>query len=305
VIRARKIAALAFATLATGLWRPARAQNADTAVARRAAECPSCAEWNVSQKPFHVFGNVWYVGTHGLSSILITSPGGHILLDGALPESAPLIAANVASLGFRIADVKLILNSHVHFDHAGGLAALQAASGAKVAATVSSAKALRAGHSFDDDPQFGAILPYAPVRNVQVVRNGETLHVGPLGITAHVTAGHTPGGTTWTWRTCENARCLDLVYADSQTPVSADDFFYTRSTTYPNAVSDFEQGLAVLESLHCDVLLTPHPDASSFWERIAKRDAGDADGFVQPDACQRYAAAGRQRLATRLAKERR
>jgi metallo-beta-lactamase class B len=115
--------------------------------------CDACAAWNVSQAPFRLYGNSWYVGVHGLSSVLITSDKGHILIDGDLPESAPKVADSIRSLGFRVEDIKLILNSHVHYDHAGGIAELQRLSGAKVAASALSAKVLTSGKSGRDDPQ--------------------------------------------------------------------------------------------------------------------------------------------------------
>ena len=128
--------------------------------------CEPCAEWNKPLEPFQIFGNTWYVGTGGLSSILVTSDKGHILIDGGLPQSAALIAANIRKAGFKLEDVKLILNSHTHYDHAGGIAALQRASGAKVAASPLAAAALEQGGPTEDDPQFTfghAHNDYAPV----------------------------------------------------------------------------------------------------------------------------------------------
>lgn len=269
----------------------------------RADECPSCAEWNVPQQPVRIFGNTYHVGTHGLSAILITSKQGHVLLDGALPESAPLIQANIKALGFRIEDVKLIVNSHAHFDHAGGISALQRASGAAVAASPASAPVLKRGESGPNDPQYGVLLSFPAVDKVRVISDGETLRVGPLALTAHFTPGHTPGGTSWSWRSCEGGRCLNLVYADSQTPVSADGFLYTRNQTYPSAIADFARGFAVLERLPCNVLLTPHPGASRLWERVAERTRGVKDALVDSGACRRYAATARQQLARRKASE--
>lgn len=260
-------------------------------------------EWNAPQKPFKIFGNTWFVGTHGLSALLVTSPNGHALIDAGLPESAPLIAQNIAALGFRIQDVKLIVNSHVHYDHAGGIAELQKLSGARVVATPSTASVLKRGDSEDDDPQFGLTLPFPKVANVSTMKEGEIVKGGDVALTAHFTGGHTPGGTTWAWTSCEGARCVNLVYADSQTPISADDFYFTRSKTYPNGIRDFEHGFKALESMNCDILITPHPDASVLWQRVAKRDGGDANGLVDNMACKRYAAGARQRLATRIATE--
>jgi metallo-beta-lactamase class B len=265
--------------------------------------CESCAEWNAPQRPFRVYGNTYYVGTHGLAAVLVTSPEGHVLIDGGLPQSAPRILENIRALGFRPEDVRLILNSHAHFDHAGGIAALQRATGAVVAASPRSAPVLERGASGPDDPQYGALPAFPQVREVHVISDGEPLTVGPLTLTAHFTAGHTPGGTSWSWRSCEESRCLDLVYADSQTPVSADGFYFTRSRTYPWALSDFEHGFQVLERLPCDILLTPHPAASRLWERVAARKAGNADALVDPGACRAYAAAARDQLAVRLERE--
>ena len=262
-----------------------------------APSCADCARWNQSQAPFRIFGNTWYVGVQGLSAVLVTSPEGHVLIDGDLPESAPRIAASIGALGFSIKDVKLILNTHVHFDHAGGIAALQKMSGARVAASANSAPVLRRGESGPDDPQYGMLPSIDKIDEVAVFQDGETLRVGSLALTAHLTPGHTPGGTSWTWTSCEKARCLHLVYADSLTPVSAPSFEFSRSRQYPNAVADFERSFATLESLPCDILLTAHPDASDFWERRAHR------ALIDPKACARYAATGRERLRKRLATE--
>lgn len=264
-----------------------------------ASECPSCAAWNARHDPVRIYGDSYYVGTDGLGAILLTSNDGHILIDGGLPESAPMILASIRALGFRIEDVKLILNSHAHFDHSGGIAALQRASGATVAATAWSAAVLERGAAAPDDPQYGVLLSFPPARRVRVIEDGETLRVGSLALSAHLTPGHTPGGTTWSWRSCAEGRCLELVYADSQTPISADGFRFSGS----QAAAGFEQGFAILEQLQCDVLLTPHPGASKLWDRLAARERGEADALVDADACRRYAAAARQQLTQRLASE--
>jgi metallo-beta-lactamase class B len=289
------------AALTFGSASLAHAQTADTS---RARACPSCAEWNAPQSPLRLFGNTYFVGTHGLSAILITSSDGHVLIDAGLPESAAPILASIRTLGFKPEDVKLILNSHAHFDHAGGIADVQRASGATVAASAWSAGVIGNGTSPASDPQHSIILPYPAAHDVKVIADGDTLRVGPLALTAHFTGGHTPGGTTWTWRSCEGARCLDLVYADSQTPVSADDFFFTRNATYPTAIADFERSDVTLEHLSCDLLITPHPGASSLWERLAARDAGAATPpLVDSGGCKRLAATAREALAKRIAIE--
>ena len=286
--------------LLCGCAVPAAAQTVNDTAGYSAQDCPSCADWNAPADPARLHGNTYYVGTHGLSAVLITSPDGHILIDGGLPNSAPLIVRSIRKLGFREQDVKLILNSHVHYDHAGGLAALQRMTGAVVAASPASVAAIRSGKADRNDPQYEIALPYAPVRRANQFKFGDTLRVGRLAVVPHSTPGHTAGGTTWTWRSCEAANCYDFVYADSQTPVSADNFFFTRNTTYPNAIRDFERGLATLEKLSCDVLVTPHPAASRMWERLAGKDGAK---LVDGEACRRYAQAARRNLARRIEQE--
>jgi metallo-beta-lactamase class B len=269
----------------------------------RSAPCKDCAAWNATQAPFRIYGNTYYVGVRGLSSILITSDHGHILIDGDLPESVPKIEASIRALGFRLQDVKLILNSHVHFDHAGGIALLQKLSGAQVAASAASAKVLRSGHLGPDDPQFGRLPAIPRVNRVQLIRNDQTLRIGPLEVTAHLTPGHTPGGTSWSWKSCEQARCLNIVYVDSLAPVSSDSFRFTRNATYPNVLQDFEQSFAAVSALPCDILLTPHPEASGLWSRLERRDHGEADALADATACRHLAATARARLEERVAKE--
>jgi len=267
-----------------------------------ASSCKNCAVWNAPQQPFRIYGNTYYVGTHGLGSVLITSPAGHILIDGALAESVPQIVSHIRSLGFRVEDIKLIVNSHVHYDHAGGIAELQKLSGARVAASAWTADVMRKGIVPHDDPQFGVIFPIARVAQVTTVKDAEVLHAGSIAITAHFTPGHTKGGTSWTWRSCENGQCLNMVYADSLTPVSSDDFLFTRSKDYPNAIADFERSYSFLESTPCDILITPHPDFSKLWQRLEQRNS-NPNALIDPAACRTLAGTSRQDLKARLAEE--
>jgi metallo-beta-lactamase class B len=263
--------------------------------------CSSCAEWNRPQTPFHIFGNTFYVGTHGLSSILITSEAGDFLIDGDLPESAGQIVANVRSLGFRIEDMKIIVNSHVHFDHAGGLRELQRLSGARVYASRWSAAVMRKGAVAHDDPQYGVITPISPVKNLTELHDGETLNLGRISLTAHLTPGHTPGGTSWTWQSCERDVCYDMVYADSLTPVSAPSFHFT---AHAQLMRGFEKSFAFLETTPCDILLTPHPEASDLWDRIEEHRRGTKpDPLVDRGACRKLAEKAREQLAVRQQEE--
>jgi metallo-beta-lactamase class B len=270
-----------------------------------AIQCAKCVEWNRAQKPFRIFGNTYYVGTHGLSSILITSKDGHVLIDGDLPQSAKQISENIRTLGFRITDVKLILNSHVHFDHAGGIARLQRLSDARVLASEWSAEVLRTGRPRRGDPQYVGGISFAPVARVEEIRDGEQIRAGKISMKAHLTPGHTPGGTSWTWESCDGSVCRNMVYADSLTPVSSDGFRFTDSPDHPHALEDFAKSFAFLETTPCDILITTHPENSSLWERLQARENGTAaDPMVNPGACSQLAKEGRELLRQRIAEER-
>jgi metallo-beta-lactamase class B len=269
-----------------------------------ASSCAACPEWNRPQQPFRIYGNTYYVGPRGLSSILITSKAGHVLIDGALPESVPQIAANIRSLGFRVEDVKLIVNSHAHFDHGGGVAELQRLSGARVALSPWSVEVFTKSGVGRGDPQFGVVTPVALIPRAERLRDGQTLRVGDVRLTAHFTPGHTPGGTSWTWRSCEGGRCLNLVYSDSMTAVSADGFRYSDGREYPTAVRDFEKSFAFLRSTPCDILLTSHPDASGLWQRLEGRGRGvRPDPLISPNACKDLAGRAAEQLRRRLEAE--
>jgi metallo-beta-lactamase class B len=276
------------------------AQAGETAV-----NCDNCKEWNKPAKPFNVYGNTWYVGVNGISSVLITGPGGHILVDGALPQSAALIEANIKALGFRIEDVKLIVNSHAHWDHAGGIAALQRASGAVVAASASGVLSLKSGTHGADDPQYYANSPVhvAKVAKVKVVRDGETVQVGPVGITAHMTPGHTPGSTSWSWTSCEGQRCMSLVYADSLNPISRDGFSFTGQQGAADISSSFASSIAKLAALNCDIVLSAHPNQTDTFAKAAARTP-DRNPFIDAGGCRAYAGTAARLLDERIAKER-
>lgn len=247
---------------------------------------------NAPVQPYQIYGNSYYVGVKGLSSVLITSPQGHILIDGALPESPPLIAASIRKLGFKVEDIKLILTSHDHHDHVGGVAELQRLSGgAAVLASPSTAAALERGRVGDDDPQLAYLTPFAPVAKVRTVRDGEVVKLGPLAVTALYTPGHTPGGTSWTWSACVKDQCKQLVYGDSINPISDDNFKFTTTTAYPAITTDFARSYATLEAARCDILLTAHPG-------FGGKPLNDGDD------CKRYVAQSREKLKQRLAVER-
>jgi metallo-beta-lactamase class B len=265
--------------------------------------CEQCESWNRDQAPFQVFGNTYYVGVRGLSSVLVTSPDGHILIDGALPQSAPLITRHVEQLGFKVRDIKVILNSHVHYDHAGGIAELQKLSGAKVIASDIAVKVLRTGKVDRSDPQFNVIEPFPAVKNVEALGAREFVEVGRLKLRVIHTPGHTPGGTSWTWTSCEEERCLTVVYGDSLNAVSDDSFKYSGDPRYPQAGADMAASIAAISAAPCDILIAAHPDFTGLLTLIDEQGKGDRSQLIDSSACKQYAAIGKERLEKRLERE--
>lgn len=238
--------------------------------------------WTEPVEPHVIYGNTYFVGTKGLSAILITSPQGHVLIDAPLPDNAERVEANIRKLGFRVEDIKIILNSHAHFDHAGGMAKLANDSGATVRATAAGAKELRVGGDDAGDPQHGEAPLFAPVDAKGDVVDGTVVRLGQLALTAHITPGHTPGGTAWTWRSCEGANCKTIAYVDSLSAYSADSY---RFSDHPDYVAAYRKTFDRVAALPCDILLAPHPE--------------QAEGKT----CKTYADAGRKRLDEKLAAE--
>ena len=265
--------------------------------------CGDCAAWNKAREPFKVYGNTYFVGTDGLSALLVTSDAGHVLLDAGLTQSAPLIDANIRKLGFKTADVKLIVVSHGHFDHAGGVHAMQRHTGATVAASESTAAALRRGENTTDDPQFGfgkEFNGFPPVTDVKVIRDREVLTAGTVAIKAHLIPGHSPGSTAYTWQSCEGSRCLNMVYADSLTSPSAPGF------KYGQRLVEFRRSIEIVAALPCDIVLSPHPSFTQMDEKLRKRavlSGKGPDPFIDAGGCRAYAADGMKRLEARIAQE--
>jgi metallo-beta-lactamase class B len=257
--------------------------------------CAGKDGWSDPAPPLHVFANVYDVGTCGITALLITSPKGHVLLDAATAEAAPAIAANIQRLGFRLADIKLIGGSHEHVDHAGGIAELQRLTGATVMASAGAYNPYETGKLDPDDPQAGLLPPYPPSKVGILLADEFVVRQGPLRLTAHLTPGHSPGSTTWSWRSCEGKTCLNIVYADSLTAVSRDDYRFSDHRRY---VAAFRASIEDIARLKCDLLITPHPGASNFIDRLD----GKAP-LVDPSACKAYAAKAKAALDQRLAKE--
>ncbi len=257
--------------------------------------CKRSDDWTKPAPPVRIFGNTYLVGTCGISSILIVGDDGDILIDAGPEDAADLIANNIRALGFRLSDVRIILNSHEHFDHAGGIARLQQLTGAQLYASPAQAKALRTGTAGADDPQSGELKAFPPARVDHIVADGEMVRLGDIAVIAATTPGHTSGAITWHWGACNGGVCRQIVYADSLTPVSAKKY---RFSDHPDVVANFRKSIARVGGLYCDILLTPHPSASAMPERL-----GLQRPMENSAACRDYAAARTQGLDERLAKE--
>jgi metallo-beta-lactamase class B len=251
--------------------------------------------------PFRIAGNVYYVGASDVTSYLIATSRGLILIDGGFAETAPQIEANIAALGFKLADVKTILNGHAHPDHAGGLARLKQDSGAKFEAMAQEVAPLEnegRGTFYRGDRKL-----FESIKVDRTLHDGDTVRLGETALTAHLTAGHTPGCTTWTTKVRDGGRLLDVVFA-CQVTVPADTPL-VRDSAYPNIAEDFTRTFATLASLPCDVFLAEHGSAYSLQSKIARTKAGTrANAFVDPQGYRDFVRASRAEFETALVQQR-
>ena len=256
--------------------------------------------WAEAREPFHVVGNVYSVGSAEVTSFLIATPQGHVLIDGGFAESAPQILRNIDKLGFKLEDVKVLVASHAHFDHVGGLAELKRRTGAQVVVSRADAEAMARGGK--GDPQFADAIPFAPVYADRIVQDGGVVRVGPTELVAHVTPGHTQGCTTWTTVQRDGEQNVHVVFSCS---VSVpDEYRLLGNARYPRAVEDYERSFRTLRALPCDVLLGSHASFFHQDERRARMADGAPNPFVDPAACAAYVDRSEQAFRAHLEKER-
>lgn len=236
-------------------------------------------DWVEAVEPFRIDENIFYVGTRGLSSFLVSTDDGHILVDGGVEENAPIIAANIAALGFDIRDVKYLLNSHAHFDHSGGLAELKRRSGAIMVASQGDRWALENGKvpGSESDPDFAA----PPVKVDRVIGDGETLTLGGVTLTARLTPGHTRGCTSWTM----TAGGHDVLFFCSAS-VAANRLVASKAgpPQYEGIVEDYRATFEKMKTSRPDILLANHSNIFGLEERRARQIAGDDQAFVDREA---------------------
>lgn len=230
--------------------------------------------WNDPQQPFTIMGNIHYVGTRTVSAYLITTPKGHFLLDGVVPQSVPLITANIKSLGFDIRDVKFLINSHAHIDHAGGLAGLKRASGAIMAASAGDKPFLEAG-AVDHGPTKGVAFP--PVRVDRLVVDGQKLALGGVTLTAHLTPGHSPGCTSWSMPVQRKGGAAHKAFFHCSATVAGQSL---APEAYPGMIAAFRKTFARVRGMKADIFLANHDSFFDLAKKRARQLAGDADAFV-------------------------
>ncbi|MBB5207866.1 subclass B3 metallo-beta-lactamase [Chiayiivirga flava] len=250
------------------------------------------ASWSAPHAPVRLGERTWYVGTAGISVLVVRGEAGSILLDTGVPASAEAVLANLDAVGVRPEDVKAIVTSHAHADHVGAIAAIRARTGARVHALEASASLLADGGR--NDLFFGDDLPYPPAEVDVRIGDGDAVTVGDVSLRAHATPGHTPGSTTWTWADTVEGKPVTMVFADSLT---APGYRLVDDPRAADTVAQFRRAFATLRALPCDVLVTPHPEASGLFERI------EAGTLIDATACARYADRTEAALDAQIAKQ--
>jgi metallo-beta-lactamase class B len=275
------------------------AQLPDAAPGQRAwaAACADNDSWDKPGPPFRIHGETYYVGTCGITALLVSRPSGLTLIDTGTDKGAEIVLANIRALGFEPTDVKTILMSHEHFDHVGGIAKIQAATGARIVTTAEAAKVLRSGVTDPADPQAqSGHPPFPPVTGPIVSLDGPdgALSAGST-FRSISTPGHTLGATSWSWQECEHAVCKTIVYVDSLNPISADGY---RFSSHPDLVAGMRRGIAAIAAADCDIVIAPHPGAVRLRDRLLGKRA-----LIDREGCRAFAATATERLDKRLATE--
>jgi len=236
-------------------------------------------------KPSRIIGNIYYVGTNLISSFLMVTPAGHILLDTGEIQMLPQVAANIEKLGFKLQDVKVLLNSHAHFDHCGSFAEVKRRTGAAVIASKLDGELMMRGGKADFF--WGDDLAYEPVKPDRVISDGERIELGGVNLTAHLTPGHTKGCTSWSMQVNEDGRRYDVLFVCGLT---ASGYKLTNNDKYPNIVEDVRDTLRRVRAMHADVLLAPHGFYFDLEGKAARQKAGTPNPFVDPGELGRHVA---------------
>jgi metallo-beta-lactamase class B len=260
---------------------------------------PLIAKWNTPTEPFTIIGNIHYVGTNGLASYLVTTPKGHMLIDTGLPEANPQIKTNIAKLGFKVSDIKYLLNTHAHLDHTGGLAELKRETGAKMIAGERDKPLLEGGYY--PGRRDVKELAFTPVKVDHTVKNGDKVTLGDVTLTAHATPGHSPGCTSWSTSVMDSGTKRSVIVFCSATV--ALNRLVGANATHPGIVEDYRKTFAWAKTARFDVLLAPHPEMYGMQEKRAKMAAGAPNPFVDAAAFNDYLSRMEKAFEEGLAKQ--
>jgi metallo-beta-lactamase class B len=246
---------------------------------------PANADWNRPVPPFRIADNLYYVGVKGVASYLIVTPDGDMLLDAGFRETVPLVEASIRKLGFHVEDVHILLLSHAHFDHAGGLAAMKSATHARLLASPGDAPLLERGGR--DDFAFGDRGRFPPVKPDGLLQNGVPVRLDGVEMTPHFTPGHTKGCTTWTTTVRDRGQERHVVFACS---LSTPDYQVVNNPKYPGMLQDYKTSIATMRGLPCDIFLAAHPEQFGMDRKLAElqKHPDGPNPFVDPAGYKAY-----------------
>ena len=259
-------------------------------------------DWTEPFPPFRIAGNLYYVGSKGLASYLITTPQGNILINSDLEANVPMLEASIEKLGFKFTDTKILLISHAHFDHDAGSAKIKELTGAKYMVMDADVPVVESGGKLDfqygDRPEF----LYRPTKVDRVLHDGEEVRLGGTVLVAHLTPGHTKGCTTWSMQVADGGKTYNVVIVGS--PNVNPGYNLVNNKNYPQIADDYVRMWAVLKSLPCDIFLGAHGGYFGLEEKYPLMKDGGANPFIDPSGYKKYVAEKEQEFDTELARQR-
>lgn len=258
-------------------------------------------EWTRPFQPFRIAGNLYYVGSEDLAAYLIVTPGGDILINSNLESSPPQIKKSIEALGFRMSDIKILLISHAHYDHCAGSEEIKRMTGAKYYVMARDVDVVESGGKSDFQYGGDQSMEFPPTHVDRALKDGDRVSLGGTVLTAHLTAGHTKGTTTWTLEETEGGRKLHVVIVGS--PNVNPGYKLIGNTQYPQIAEDYRRGFQVLESLPCDIFLGAHGSYFGLKEKYDRWKNGDRDAFIDSDGYRSYIAERKQAFEAELKKQ--
>jgi len=258
-------------------------------------------DWTEPFPPYHIIGNIYYVGTRGLASFLITTPQGHVLINSDLESTVPIIRDNVEKLGFHFSDVKILLISHAHFDHAGGSALIKKMTGAKYMVMDADVSEIESGGKTDFQYGDSPDAQFSATQVDRVLHDGDEVKLGGAVLVAHLTPGHTHGCTTWTLKVVDGGKTLDVVIVGS--PNVNPGYKLVNNAAYPQIAHDYESTFKVLKSLPCDIFLGAHGNYYGMEDKFARLNKDGGNSFVDPEGYTSYVAEREEAFHAELKKQ--